>query len=188
MGKLTTRQRVFITEYLKYFNATAAAIAAGYSERSASSIAYENLRKPEISAEIERRLAELTMSTEEALLRLTEQGRGAHTVFIDDGGRVDIAGLRAAGMGHLIKSTRETRWGPVVEFYDGQAAIDKILRARGAYVERRELTGAVHVQADDGLTDEQRREKLATLSRIAAFLAEGGERGTGDGADDDSAG
>ena len=59
-------------------------------------------------------------------------------------------------------------------------------------VQRSELTGAeggpVQVQNDDGQTDEQRREKLAALSRIASFLAEGGERGTGNGADDDSAG
>lgn len=139
---LSARQRVFIAKYLRNFNATAAALAAGYSERSAASIGHENLKKPEIAAEIERRLDELTMGTEEALLRLTEQGRGAHTAFISNDGRVDIVGLKAAGLGHLIKSTKETRWGRVVEFYDGQAAIDKILRVRGAYVERRELTGA----------------------------------------------
>ena len=67
-------------------------------------------------------------------------------------------------------------------------------RAVGLPVEvrRSELTGAeggpVQVQNDDGQTDEQRREKLAALSRIAAFLAEGGERGAGNGADDDPAG
>lgn len=66
-------------------------------------------------------------------------------------------------------------------------------RALGLPVEvrRSELTGAeggpVQVQNDDGHTDEQRREKLAALSRIAAFLAEGGERGAGNGASDDSA-
>lgn len=39
-------------------NATKAAIRAGYSEDSASAIGSENLTKPEISKEIERRLRE----------------------------------------------------------------------------------------------------------------------------------
>ena len=176
---LSARQRVFVAEYLKEFNATAAAVAAGYSERSAASIGHENLRKPEIAAEVERRLAELTMSTEEALLRLTEQGRGAHTAFIDDVGQVDLAGLKAAGLGHLIKSTKVTQWGLVVEFYDGQAAIDKILRVRGAYVERRELTGADGgpIQTRDGLdevSDDELQRRIGTLARGALALLGGG--------------
>ncbi len=141
MAGLTNKQRVFVEEYLRTWNATAAAIAAGYSEKTAYSIGPENLKKPEIAAEIERRLAELSMSTDEALVRLTEQGRGAHTEFIDAVGRVDIAGLKAAGLGHLIKGTKMTKYGLTVQFNDAQAAIDKILRVRGAYVERHELSG-----------------------------------------------
>lgn len=140
----TTKQRVFVEKYLygdKPFNATAAAIAAGYSKRTAYSIGAENLKKPEIAAEIERCLGEMTMSTDEALVRLTEQGRGLHTRFISNNGYVDIAGLKSAGLGHLIKGTKETKYGIVVEFHDAQAAIDKILRVRGAYVDRHELTG-----------------------------------------------
>lgn len=163
---LSARQRVFVAEYLKGFNATAAAVAAGYSERSAASIGHENLRKPEIAAEIERRLAELTMSTDEALLRLTEQGRGAHTAFIDDAGQVDLAGLKAAGLGHLIKSTKVTQGGLVVEFYDAQVAIDKILRARGAYVERRELSGP-----DGGpVVHEHKGQTHGGIDHLAAVL------------------
>lgn len=187
---LSVRQRVFIAEYLKGFNATAAALAAGYSERSAAVIGHENLRKPKIAAEVERRLAELTMSTEEALLRLTEQGRGAHTAFIDDAGRVDLAGLKAAGLGHLIKSVKETQWGLVVEFYDAQVAIDKILRARGVYVERRELTGpdgGPVVHEHKGQTHGE-PEHLAAV--LAALVSAGAIQlpgaGGGDAAEDDA--
>ena len=45
MANLTMKQRVFITEYLKDFNATQAAIRAGYSEHTASAIGCENLQK-----------------------------------------------------------------------------------------------------------------------------------------------
>lgn len=51
---LTPKQRIFILEYLRTFNATGAAIAAGYSKKTAYSIGWENLRKPEIQAAIKK--------------------------------------------------------------------------------------------------------------------------------------
>lgn len=51
---LTPKQRIFILEYLRTFNATQAAIAAGYSKKTAYAIGWENLRKPEIQAAIKR--------------------------------------------------------------------------------------------------------------------------------------
>ena len=52
---LTAKQELFVQEYLKDLNATQAAIRAGYSEKTAAETGYENLRKPQIAAEIEKR-------------------------------------------------------------------------------------------------------------------------------------
>lgn len=49
MPELTDKQRAFVLEYLKDKNATRAAIAAGYSAKSAYSIGSELLRKPEVA-------------------------------------------------------------------------------------------------------------------------------------------
>jgi phage terminase small subunit len=46
--KLMPKQRLFVREYLVDFNATQAAIRAGYSKKTASAIGYENLQKPHI--------------------------------------------------------------------------------------------------------------------------------------------
>lgn len=54
MAKLTLKQQKFCEEYAASGNATQAAIAAGYSKKTAYSIGEENLRKPEIIAEIKR--------------------------------------------------------------------------------------------------------------------------------------
>lgn len=51
---LTEKQRLFCLYYIKSFNATMAAIKAGYSPESAHQIGHENLRKPEIAKEIRR--------------------------------------------------------------------------------------------------------------------------------------
>lgn len=50
--QLTAKQEMFVLEYLKDLNATQAAIRAGYSEKTASAVGYENLRKPQIAAAI----------------------------------------------------------------------------------------------------------------------------------------
>lgn len=55
---MTEKQKRFCDEYLTDFNATQAAVRAGYSKKTAYSIGEENLRKPEIKEYIEKRMAE----------------------------------------------------------------------------------------------------------------------------------
>lgn len=57
---LTPKQRIFVLEYLRTFNATQAAIAAGYSKKTAYAIGWENLRKPEIQTAIKRAKEQFT--------------------------------------------------------------------------------------------------------------------------------
>lgn len=58
---LTRKQQAFADYYIECGNATEAARRAGYSKKTADRTAYENLRKPEISAYI----AEKCRSTDE---------------------------------------------------------------------------------------------------------------------------
>jgi len=57
---LSKKQKLFVEHYLSHFNATRAAIAAGYSRKTARSIGSENLKKPAIADEITRRAGEMT--------------------------------------------------------------------------------------------------------------------------------
>lgn len=57
---LTPKQRIFVMEYLRDFNATRSAMSAGYSKKTAYSIGWELLRKPEIKAIIQRHKDEIT--------------------------------------------------------------------------------------------------------------------------------
>lgn len=50
--KLNPKQTLFCLEYIKDFNGSAAAIRAGYSEKTSYAIASENLKKPHIQEEI----------------------------------------------------------------------------------------------------------------------------------------
>ena len=57
--KLTLKQQRFADEYIISGNATQAALTAGYAERSAYRTGADNLRKPQVKAYIDERLAEL---------------------------------------------------------------------------------------------------------------------------------
>lgn len=59
-AELTGKQRRFIEEYLIDFNATQAAIRAGYSEKTAQVIGSENLAKPLIAAALAERTRRIT--------------------------------------------------------------------------------------------------------------------------------
>ncbi|GGH24718.1 terminase small subunit [Sphingobacterium alkalisoli] len=62
MAALTAKQRRFVEEYCIDFNATQAAIRAGYSEKTARSIGCENLTKPDIIEAINQRLESLDLT------------------------------------------------------------------------------------------------------------------------------
>ena len=71
---LSRRQEAFCAAYLgpARFNATEAAIVAGYSRRSAASIGSENLRKPEIDARVREELATRAAPADGVLAEIAE--------------------------------------------------------------------------------------------------------------------
>lgn len=104
MPKLTNKQRTFINKYFEFnFNATKAALAAGYSENAARSIASENLTKPDIIDEIERRMNEHAMSANEVLYHLSAIGRGDMDDLMDVRGNPSLKIARQNKKTNLIK-------------------------------------------------------------------------------------
>jgi phage terminase small subunit len=60
MSKLTPKQEMFCKEYLINFNATQAAVKAGYSKKTAQTIGAENLTKPIIRDYLQKAINERT--------------------------------------------------------------------------------------------------------------------------------
>ena len=146
--KLTNKQKVFIDEYLKSFNATASAISAGYSEKTAYSIGWENLRKPEIKKAISARLDEIHMSADEALKLLSDIARGDIGEAVNEFGAIDLGELHRQGKTRLIKKVRQKTVTKLaksesdedveihdteIEFYPADSALRDILKIHGKY-------------------------------------------------------
>lgn len=141
------KQKVFVEEYLIDFNATQAAIRAGYSERTARSIGSENLTKPDIKEEIEARIAERVMSADEALAELSDIAHLDVADFLEfkpgiEEPYLDLRGAKEAGLLKLVRKIKYSARGRLeIEFCDKQAAIVQVGKWQGL-TERTELTGA----------------------------------------------
>ena len=75
--KLTTKEQLFVMEYLACNSGAEAARRAGYSENTAKEIAYENLTKPHIKDAIEQKrteqLGDIESRTDWLVNRLTAE-------------------------------------------------------------------------------------------------------------------
>jgi phage terminase small subunit len=185
--RLSTKQRVFVEEYLICWNATEAARRAGYK--------HPNVQGPRllvnvsIQAAIQARVDEIAMSANEALLRLTEQARGDISDFIviskEGQARIDLKKARAARKLHLVKKISETKHGLKIELYDAQAAIQLIGRHRGMFVDKTALTdptgelpwnpfaGMTNDEVDDEIRRMEQRGERALPPAEEGATAEG---------------
>lgn len=166
---LSHKQQAFVREYLKDYNATQAAIRAGYSARTAGSIGSENLEKPEILEAIRSQI----MGPDEAALQITDIARGDMGDFLDIGSmafQVDLNKAQEAGKTKLIRKVRmrttttlskdgvETETHDIdIELYDKLSALEKIGKLHKLFTERLEVVD------ESGITDEQRIERIAAI-------------------------
>lgn len=163
---LTDKQAAFIEHYLVDFNATKAALSAGYSEKTAHSIGHENLRKPEIVEHIQKRLNDLKMTADEALSLLANQARSSIADYIEidekDGTfNINFKELKPEQL-RAIKSVgiKKTKDGTSYQFelYDAQSAIKEIIRLHrldnGQATETMEIKHKIDYSA---LSDEELR-------------------------------
>jgi len=153
---LTNKQKIFIEYYLQEWNATKAALKAGYSKRSAGSIGNENLLKPEIINEIQRRIEESAMSADEVIHAIGEVGRASieDIMDVDERGRLTLNFKKAKEQGKLsiIKSVTPTREGLKVELHDRMRALELMGKHHKLFTENVSINDgkAIRVTLTDG--------------------------------------
>lgn len=160
MSEFTDKQQAFIDHYLSTLVGVEAARLAKYkgNYNTLCVVAHENLRKPKIRNEINKRMKELTIAPDEVIYRLQDHALGSIEVFVRFNGDgafwVDLDKAREAGVLHLAKEIKqdkkvytdkdgntEVTYRTEVKIHDSQAALDKLAKCYGLYVDRRELTG-----------------------------------------------
>lgn len=141
---LRKKQKAFVEFYLQSWNATQAAKDAGYSERTAYSIGPRLLKDVEVEAEIQRRLDEICMTSDEVLTSLAEIGRTSidDIMDVDETGHLSFNFKRAKEEGklNLIKSVIPTAHGTKVEMHDRMKALELIGRHHELFTDNVDLT------------------------------------------------
>lgn len=134
---LSNKQRAFIEAYLANgFNATKAAIAAGYAESSARVQGHRLITNANISALAAERIRAMAMTADEALARLSEHGRGDMGDFAHVSTAADLQKHPQSRLVKKIKRTIHYEELPAgfieerieVELYDAQSAQLAILK------------------------------------------------------------
>ena len=136
--KLTQKQQRFVDEYIISGNATQAAIKAGYSKRSAQQTGAENLLKPVIKAELDRRNAEIksakTADMQEVMEYLASVMRGEQTESV----------ATAKGIYDNVP----------VSAKDRIKAAELIGKRHGAWTDKKEISGNMNIDIGIGDYDE----------------------------------
>lgn len=150
---LSPKQLAFVEHYLTTWNGAEAARLAGYSEKAAKEQASRMLTNVNMQEAIAARLAELTMSADEVLTRLTEHARGSIAPFMR---RTPTGDLRGFDMSddqklhliHKVSLTTRTMKDDVteekitLELYDAQTALALLGKHHKLFTEKVEHTGS----------------------------------------------
>ena len=136
--KLTQKQQRFVDEYIISGNATQAAIKAGYSKKTAKQMGTENLAKPNIKAELDRRNAEIksakTADMQEVMEYLASVMRGEQTESV----------ATAKGIYDNVP----------VSAKDRIKAAELIGKRHGAWTDKKEISGNMNIDIGMGDYDE----------------------------------
>lgn len=160
MSKLSPKSALFVKHYRIDRNATKAAIAAGYSEKTAAQTGYKLLRKAQIKREIECLDAELAkeldLSAEWVLRRLMRRANFDVRKFYHDDGRLKevkeldeetafaLQGIEVEKLYEHFSKGQAKATGTLtkVKFADRDRALELLGRHLKLFVDKIEVTGA----------------------------------------------
>lgn len=143
---LLPQQRSFIEFYIQCWNAREAATKSGY--KNPEKAGYRLLQRPEVAAVVNKRLKELGATSDEILIRLTNQIRGSlgDYLIVDANGNARFDWDRIKNDGDVVKKISYTRHGtPVLELYDKQRALELL----GKFLKMDSITGANQDRVED---------------------------------------
>jgi phage terminase small subunit len=177
------REQRFVERYVETSNGTQSAVVAGYSVKSARTIASQLLRRRNIKEAIERRNAELMDElnfTPDRIIRELAKIAGVNSadfLRIDQDGQphVDFTGVTRRHLA-AVASVENTEKGVKYKTHDKLRALDMLARMGQLYpAERLEHTGVdggpiahMHTIDIESLEHEQREQLRAVLLALKA--------------------
>ena len=153
---LSSKQSLFVYEYMVDGNATRAAIAAGYAEKSAAVTGSQLIRNAKVSAEIARRRKEvlnpLAVTFERVVKELARLSFVDPAEFYNENGDLKLIhempeDVRRAlcGMETELRGVGDENALPVIvkklKWHDKRTALDSLAKLSGFVVDKKEVSG-----------------------------------------------
>lgn len=155
MSALKPKQQRFVDEYLIDLNGTQAAIRAGYSAKTARSIASELLTKPDIQEAIKSAQATLAESvgvTPEKIVkeyaRLAFSNMRDFATFGPDGIELKNLADMDPDAARCVAEISEGKQGLKFKLHDKKGALDSLAKHLGMFVDKTEVSGSVTVMVN----------------------------------------
>lgn len=147
--KLTDKEERFKNEYIVILNGTKAAITAGYSEKTARSIASENLSKPHIQEAIQEAIDKRSKRTEVTADRvIKELAKLAFTNLtdvIDTTGGVpkikDLSGVKEEALAAISTFSEDDKGKRSIKMHDKTRALEMLGRHLKLFTDKTEHSG-----------------------------------------------
>ncbi len=164
------REKRFVERYVETNNATQSAIVAGYSPKSAHTIAHRLLKRSKIKDAIARRNAELMVRynfTPDRIIRELAKIAGVNIADYLNAERTGVD-LTKATRDQLaaIASVEAGELGPKIKLADKLKALTELAKLARLYpVDRTEISGVVEHQhrIDIEVLDNEKREQLRSV-------------------------
>jgi phage terminase small subunit len=156
--RLNDRQKLFVLEYVKDFNATQAAIRAGYSVDTARQIGCENLTKPNIKEAVDDLKQEIWNNRHKQIGRIWNEHESialqkaddyiewdGETVRIKPFDGIDtrpVSGIKIKQIETKSKNTDDKIVDTEIieiKFYDKQKSLDSLAKMAGIIVDKHEV-------------------------------------------------
>jgi len=186
---LNAKQRAFVAQYLIDKNGAQAAIRAGYSEKTARTIASELLAKPDIKDAVEKGLKRIEDRANVTAERIRQELATLGYANLLDYVELRVSGGKQAlylkplaelppGASAAISELIQEKDGRIrVKLHSKTHALELLGRHKKMFTDKHELTGpnGGPIAIDDytGLSDAQRAAKLAALFDAARARAAG---------------
>jgi len=152
---LTTKQRMFVSEYLIDYNATRAAIAAGYAPDTAAFYASNLIRRPVVEKAIQDRLRQLekvaTITRERVLEEYAKIAFVDPQKFYDEDGKLipipeldkdTAAAITTFNMAtKFVNGEEHATVLKKIKLADKKAALDSLAKHLGMFIDRTEISG-----------------------------------------------
>lgn len=150
--KFTAKQEKFIEEYVRLNNAKQAAIAAGYSKKTAKSQGQRLLTYANVSAAIQARREELrrtTITPEKVMqeyLNLLYANMKNYAAWGPGGVKLRPSEELTEEEAAAIAEVSETQTGVKFKLHDKKAVLDSIARMLGLFVDKIEHSGKLEYE------------------------------------------